>query len=248
MLYRALTRSQMFVVVVNAYFPGGLFEYLGHIRLEEECFSKEKEVLRCDAGAIDKVIRRGGAREGEAEEGQVQDFQGEEDANEEGGGGNGGGEVGVGAPVAQTKDEAPAAAAHSPVLSVVVGQSIWDTGENEKSSNPAPAFMPFRKALWEIAGPLVCRASGRSKLTVRPPVHRTTHEAVFILAGTSGTTPAAAAVHIQHSCVLAKTPTCWSFRHMTHVDLRVWHMRAPHTGQSDRGHCRQMPWHEEPQC
>ena len=45
-LYRAVTRAQLMVLVVNEFLPGGWLEFLGHVRLRAEGFDRREEMAR----------------------------------------------------------------------------------------------------------------------------------------------------------------------------------------------------------
>ena len=57
-IYRAMTRAQLMVVLVNEFIAGGLLEFLGHIRLRsDQQFDHAAEIARSDVTAVDTVIR-----------------------------------------------------------------------------------------------------------------------------------------------------------------------------------------------
>ena len=56
-LYRAVTRAQLMVVVVNEYLQGGWLEFLGHVRLSsDQGFDSQAELNRTEAFAADGVV------------------------------------------------------------------------------------------------------------------------------------------------------------------------------------------------
>ena len=55
-LYRAVTRAQLMVLVVNEFLPGGWLEFLGHVRLRAEGFDRREEMARAEARAVEGVV------------------------------------------------------------------------------------------------------------------------------------------------------------------------------------------------
>ena len=55
-LYRAVTRAQLMVLVVNEFLPGGWLEFLGHVRLRAEGFDRREEMERAEARAVEGVV------------------------------------------------------------------------------------------------------------------------------------------------------------------------------------------------
>ena len=57
-IYRAMTRAQLMVSLVNEFVPGGLLEFLGHVRLRsDQQFDHAAEIARSDVAAVDTIIR-----------------------------------------------------------------------------------------------------------------------------------------------------------------------------------------------
>ena len=57
-IYRAMTRAQLMVVLVNESVSGGLLEFLGHVRLrKDQQFDHAAEIARSDVTAVDTIIR-----------------------------------------------------------------------------------------------------------------------------------------------------------------------------------------------
>lgn len=60
MLYRAVTRAHMQVIVVNELLSGGWLEFLGSVRLrEDEHFDAERALERCEASAVESIVSDG---------------------------------------------------------------------------------------------------------------------------------------------------------------------------------------------
>ena len=151
-IYRAMTRSQLVVAVVNEFLPGGWLEFLGHVDLDaSKGFDDDVERTRRVEAAADEIVdaeaRRGGAgdEEGAVEEKTPVDVAADAAAASVSTeavtfdrSGDESPAAGVVAEAAHAGDGAPARPAAK------VKQSIWDTSA---ALVPAPtgelAFMPF---------------------------------------------------------------------------------------------------------
>jgi hypothetical protein len=154
-LYRAMTRAQLAVAVVNHRVPGGWLEFLGRLELAEDTgFDEERAKRDRSETAADDVVASCAADEGgdgvrevpvaggegvravpdAGGEGAVLEREEDSSAAERPAVGDGGGDV------AETVErESPAAAAPK------VSQSIWDTSSCVSVDNSAELrFMPFR--------------------------------------------------------------------------------------------------------
>ena len=57
MLYRAVTRAHMQVIVVNELLSGGWLEFLGNVRLrDDEKFSAQRAIDRCEVSAVEEIV------------------------------------------------------------------------------------------------------------------------------------------------------------------------------------------------
>ena len=57
MLYRAVTRAHMQVLVVNELLSGGWLEFLGSVRLrDDERFDAHRAIDRCEAAAVEEIV------------------------------------------------------------------------------------------------------------------------------------------------------------------------------------------------
>jgi hypothetical protein len=57
MIYRAMTRAQLMVTLVNEFVPGGWLEFLGHVRLRsDQQFDRQAEISRLEVSAVDDII------------------------------------------------------------------------------------------------------------------------------------------------------------------------------------------------
>ena len=54
-LYRALTRAQMQAVVVNEHLPGGLLEFLGHVKLDDMEFNQDLAIESQEHKAVNAI-------------------------------------------------------------------------------------------------------------------------------------------------------------------------------------------------
>jgi hypothetical protein len=140
-LYRAVTRGQMLVTVVNEHLENSMFEFLGHIRLADRSFSAKSEAERSVIGGSElrRIADTPAAKralEGAvlASEAQV---RGEETA--------------VQAKAVKSVAADKAAPDHK-VKRDKLEQPIWDTDDNDDvimniSARKQPMFMPFKAAI-----------------------------------------------------------------------------------------------------
>ena len=57
LLYRAITRAHMQIIVVNEFLSGGWLEFLGNVRLrEDERFDADRALDRCETVAVEEVV------------------------------------------------------------------------------------------------------------------------------------------------------------------------------------------------
>ena len=164
-LYRAITRGQMMVTVVNEVVRGGWLEFLGHIELDgaEATGGFDMEAARSstDRNAAKAIMQRSAQQEaeegkgiGKADRKQAAEKDEEKETVEEKGKGEGEevGEEGDKAKQTQGEEEKEGEGEQKPVKKIV--QSIWDTSSNDAGverlaqagdgKEATPQFMPFK--------------------------------------------------------------------------------------------------------
>ena len=154
-LYRALTRAQLAVAVVNEVLPGGWLEFLGHVELNadggfDDAAEREK---RADNAADDVVGMIVAETETTPVERPEQSARNDGDESEQGFSDNGSSDLDA---VNQSDSDAVFLADEAPIIEEIrsaprkVLQSIWDASAVATASRGDLRFMPFSEVLQSI--------------------------------------------------------------------------------------------------